>query len=179
MSYLKIVIIFVITIFFSGCSSYSANRYSLSIDNVNRLEELTDKKINLGEFTSSTPERTTIMCRGIGPIETPGRKTFEEFIKQSFKEELETANIFSNNAPIILTGNLDHIDFSSNSGVWYLSLSIKSSNGKSIMINENYNYDTSFFGEVACSNTAKALIPAVQNLIGKIINHQEFESLLN
>ena len=88
------------------------------------------------------------------------------------------ANIFSANANIILTGHLNKIDFSSTSGYWIISLTLKSSNGNSLTVKERYNYTTSFYGETACNQTAQAFMPAVQDLIGKIIHHPQFTRLI-
>jgi hypothetical protein len=37
---------------------------------------------------------------------------------------------------------------------------------------------SSYFGETACNQTAQALMPAVQDLIGKLVHAPEFASLL-
>ena len=174
----KIVLaIMVITV--SGCSTYAVNRYSVSTDNVISLRALNGAKINIGEFTSSEPSKTEIMCRGVGPIKTPDGQTFENFIKKALTDELKIAEIYSTSSPLTLSGNLDAIAFSSNSGNWELGLTVKSTNGASISVTENYSYTTSFFGETACNQTAQALVPAVQNLIGKVVRNQEFNSLVN
>jgi hypothetical protein len=118
------------------------------------------------------------MCRGVGPIKTPDGQTFENFIKKALVDELKIAEAYSNSATITLTGNLDAIDFSSNSGTWNLALTVNSSNGHSLSASENYSYTTSFYGETACNQTAQALMPAVQNLIGKVVQNNEFRKLI-
>ena len=45
-------------------------------------------------------------------------------------------------------------------------------------VSEDYEYKTSFYGETACNQTAQALMPAVQNLVGKVVRSQEFDSLV-
>ncbi len=118
------------------------------------------------------------MCRGVGPIKTPDGEPFADFVRKAFLDELKIANAYSAKAPISLTGNLDAIDFSSSSGSWNLALTVKSSNGKSLSISENYPFTTSFYGETACNQTAQALMPAVQNLVGKIVRSTEFIALV-
>jgi len=75
-------------------------------------------------------------------------------------------------------GRLNSIDFSSASGTWNLDLTVSSSNGRSLNVAENYSYTTSFYGETACNQTAQALMPAVQDLIGKVVHAPEFPALL-
>jgi hypothetical protein len=118
------------------------------------------------------------MCRGVGPIKTPDNETFAEFIRKALLDELRMANVFSVTAPVTLTGNLNSIDFSSMNGTWNLSLTVNSSNGKSMFVSESYPYTSSYSGETACNQTAQALMPAVQNLVGQIVRSTEFGSLI-
>ena len=163
----------------SGCSTYAASRYSVSTDNVVALRTLNGKTINVGAFSSSQPGQAEIMCRGVGPIKTPDGEPFCEYIKKALVDELRIANVFSTNAPVTLTGNLDQIDFSSNSGTWKIALTVKCSNGKFMTVSENYSYTSSFSGETACNQTAQALMPAVQNLVGKVVRSPDFAALIS
>ncbi len=172
------LLILILFLGLSGCSTYSASRYSISADNVTKLRAYSGTKFSVGEFTSSIPSKSEIMCRGVGPIKTPDGENFEQFVRKAFIDELQMAEVYFKDGAIILTGNLNSIDFSSNSGNWDISLSVTSSNGKSLDVSENYSYDTSFYGETACNQTAHALMPAVQNLISKLINHDSFASLI-
>jgi len=168
------LILLLLAALLSGCSTYAASRYSISADNVVALRTLTGKAVNLGAFTSSEPGKREIMCRGVGPIKTPDGEPFSEFIRKALLDELRIANAFSPNAPVTLTGNLDQIDYSSTTGSWALALTVKSSNGKSMAVAENYSYTTSWYGETACNQTAQALMPAVQNLVGKVVRSPDF-----
>jgi hypothetical protein len=163
----------------SGCSTYAASRYSVSTDNVVALRGLNGKTVNVGAFSSTEPGQSEIMCRGVGPIKTPDSEPFSEFIRKALIDELKIANVFSPTAPITLTGTLDKIDFSSNSGNWNLALTLKSSNGKSMSVAEDYSYTTSFYGETACNQTAHALMPAIQNLLGKIVRSPDFVAFVS
>jgi hypothetical protein len=163
----------------SGCSTYSAARYSSNADNVVALRSLNGKVVNIGAFSATKPGEKEIMCRGVGPIKSPDGEPFSDFIRKALVDELKLAGAFSTAAPVTLTGNLDAIDFSSASGSWTLALTVKSSNGKSTTASEQYAFTTSFYGETACNQTAQALMPAVQNLVGKIVRSSEFVSLLN
>lgn len=156
----------------AGCSTYSAARYSIAPDNVVALRSLNGKLVNVGAFSATTPGQKEISCRGVGPIKTPDGELFSEFVRKALLDELRIANAFAASAPVTLTGNLDSIDFSSNSGNWNLSLTVRSSNGKSITVAENYAYTSNFYGETACNQTAQAFMPAVQNLVGKVVRSQ-------
>jgi len=163
----------------SGCSTYAASRYSMSADNIVALRTLNGRTVNIGPFTCSQPGLSEIMCRRVGPIKTPDGEPFSEFIRKALVDELKIANVFSATSPVTLTGNLDQIDFSSNTGNWKLALTVKSSNGRSVAVTEDYSYTTSFYGETACNQTAQAFMPAVQNLVGKIVRSPEFVPLIS
>ena len=46
-------------------------------------------------------------------------------------------------------------------------------------VTESFAYTTSFTEETACNQTAQALMPAVQNLVGKVVRSQEFATLVS
>lgn len=174
----KFLLLLTITVLASGCSTYSANRYSISADNVEALRAINGQSVNVGEFSSAKPVEKEIMCRGVGPIKTPDGETFAEYVRKAFLDELKIAEVYSASAPVTITGNLNAIDFSSTSGTWNLSLTVNSSNGKSMSVSEEYSYTSSFYGETACNQTAQAFMPAVQNLVGKVVQSPEFEKLV-
>lgn len=175
----NLMVLALAAMFVSGCSTYAANRYSISTDNVMALRTLDGNTINVGQFGSSTPGQSQIMCRGVGPIKTPDGESFADYIRKALLDELRIANVYSESAPVTISGNLDAIDFSSSSGSWYIAVTLTSSNGRSMSIAETYNYTTSFYGETACNQTAQALMPAVQNLVGKIVRTPEFTALVS
>ena len=161
-----------------GCSTFAGHRYSISADNVIALRNLKGHKINVGTFSSSKPNLTVIVCRGFGPIKTPDGETFEYYIRKALIDELKMASIYSPNSRVTLRGHLNNIDFSSVSGGWDISLTIKSSNGKIVTVEEHYVFTSSYYGETACAQTAQALMPAVQDLLGKLVQSPLFLTLL-
>ena len=162
----------------AGCSTYAIDRYSISADNVTALRALGDIKINVGEFTSTKPNLREVNCRAVGPIKTPDGDTFAHFIQEAFTDELQIAELYSTTAPVTITGNLDHIGLSSMSGKWDLTLTVNSTNGQSVSVSDSYSYTTSFFGETACNQAAQSLMPAVQNVISKVITNPDFAGLV-
>ncbi|HKZ73589.1 MAG TPA: hypothetical protein VJ011_05955 [Steroidobacteraceae bacterium] len=162
----------------SGCSTYAVPRYTNSADNVTALRSLRGQEINVGTFSATKPGVNQISCRAVGPIKTPDGNSFEDFIRNALVAELKLAEVYSANAPVTLTGNVDQIDFSSASGNWDIRLTVTSSNGRSISVAEAYRFTSSFYGETACNQTAQAMMPAVQNVISKLVSHPEFGALV-
>lgn len=119
------------------------------------------------------------MCRGVGPIKTPDGETFAEYVRKAMLNELKLSNSYLASAPVTITGNLDAVDFSSGSGTWDLALTVRSSNARTMSASESYAYTTSFYGETACNQTAQAFMPAVQNLVGRIVRSAYFQTLVS
>jgi hypothetical protein len=168
-----------VVIVLGGCATYATPRYTVSADDVVSLRTFAGKPVSVGKFTSTKPGLKEIACRAVGPITTQDGEPFSAFIRRALTDELKIAGAYSANAPIVLTGNLNSVDFSSVAGKWNLSLTIKSSNGNSLTAAEHYSYATSYAGVTACNQTAQALVPAVQNLIGKIVRNPKFKTLLD
>ena len=79
-----------------------------------------------------------------------------------------------------LTGHIQRLDFTSGitDAAWDLALMLKSSNGKSLVATERYAFKASYGAEAACLNAAQALMPAIQNVVGKAIRDPAFSDLL-
>lgn len=174
----RIIIASIIAASLTGCSTFATNRYAVSVDNVQALKANKGKQVKVGTFTSFEPGLNVIVCRGAGPVKSPDGEPYAEYMRKALVDELKMSEIYSNEAPVTLTGQLNSLDFSSNSGNWNMSLTVNSTNGQSLTVNENYKYTTSFVGETACNQTALAFMPAVQDLIGKLVTNENFKTLI-
>jgi hypothetical protein len=165
---------------FSGCSTYAASRYSISADTVSTLRAFRGHTVKVGPFTAAKPGRTEITCRAVGPIKTPDGEAFEEFVRKALIDELTISEVYAPDAPVTLTGRLDEIDFSSGwtDAAWQIGLTVVSSTGKSVTVHETYEFKGNFVGEIACQQTAHALKPAVQDVVGKVVHHPDFPALV-
>ncbi|MFM0256070.1 hypothetical protein [Paraburkholderia sediminicola] len=162
----------------TACSTYSVSRYSVSADDVVALRSLPPNSVSVGAFTSPSGPVSEITCRAVGPIKTPDGETYADFVRKALISELKMAGAYSDTAPTQITGVLNKIDFSSNSGMWNLDLSLTSTNNRSLSVTEAYPFTSSFYGETACNQTAQALMPAVQDLIGKAVQNPGFPAML-
>lgn len=175
---MKSIFLIAAMVILSGCSTYATQRYSVSTDNVIALRQYKGQQVKVGTFTSFEPGLSSIMCRGVGPIKSPDGEPYSEYVRKALIDELKMAEVYSSASPVTLTGTLNGLDFSSNSGNWNVSLNVNSSNGESLTVTENYKYTSSFYGETACNQTAQALMPAVQDLISKLVTNPDFKTLL-
>jgi len=165
----------------SACSTFTPQRYNISADNNMALKAIGVSNINVGTF--SGPISFDKNCRAVGPISPPDNMSFEAYIQKALADELKVAGLFDEKTPkATLSGVIEQLSFSSSRGLtggeWDISLRINSSTGKSILISEHYEFESGFIADTACKQTAEAYLPAVQNIIGKLIKSPEFKSLV-
>ena len=128
-------------------------------------------EVNVGEFTEAS-EMESPTCNYKGPIETIDGENYAEFIRKAFVSELKFAGKYEASAPLTISGRLDRIENSTVTGTdWTITMTFWMSNGRSISLTEHYNYHGSVVGTVdsTCGASAAAFVPAVQNLIGKLV----------
>ena len=117
----------------------------------------------------------------MGPIQASDGMSIPQFVEKAFNDELKFANIYSDSG-ISLAGTLNKIQFSSTSGLtngwWDIGLTLTSSNGKAISVENRYEFKSGFDAITACNQTAQALGPAVQDLIKRTVTDPAFGQLL-
>lgn len=134
----------------------------------------------VGSFNMSS--NADLQCRAVGPIMLPDNHNLPSYIKKAFEDELKMAGIYNpNNPQVTLTGTVNKVSFSSMKGFfqgeWLLDITLQSSNGKSVSATEQYDFDSAYLGDRGCQKTAEALVPAVQNVLQKIVNAPNFKDL--
>jgi len=165
----------------TACSTYMPQRYNISADNNVALKAIGVGNINVGPFKGPTTFNSA--CRGAGPIAPPDSMSFEAYVQKALADELKVAGMFDEKMPkATLSGVVEQLSFSSARGLtggeWDIGLRLNSSNGKSVFVSEHYEFNSGFIADTACKQTAEAFLPAVQNIIGKLIKSPEFRSLL-
>lgn len=117
----------------------------------------------------------------MGPIQAADGMTIPQFVEKAFNDELKFAGLYSEDG-VKLSGSLNQIQFSSTSGLtngyWQMGMDLKSSSGKSLIVDNRYDFKSGFDAITACNQTAQALGPAVQDLIKKAVTHPEFVALI-
>lgn len=174
----KIVIMGIVTLLLSACSTMQPPRYAVSVDNIQKLKSYSGIKGEVVSFSQSTDFSSN--CRLMGPIEPADGLTIPQFISKAFNDEFKMAGIYSSEG-VKITGEVTKIEFSSTSGLingyWDIAIILKSSNGRNLYISNKYTFKSGFDAITACNATADALTPAVQDLIKVAVNHPEFGEL--
>lgn len=162
-----------------GCSTFVPPRYTISADNHTSLKAAGLHPVRLGDFAGYPGFKAN--CRTWGPIAPPDHQTFEATIRKALKDELEMASLYDEHAPVTLTGKVDHLAFSSKTGLlggtWDITLTLTSSNGRTLTTTEHYTFKSGFVADTACKQTAEAFNGALQDLIGQIAKSPDFKAL--
>ena len=166
----------------AGCETLSPATYSNYGDNTFSLRKLDGAKVRLA--TIADQSNFDSGCRLVGPIKTAGDRPVAEFIRDSFNDELKFAGLYSDaQDTTVLNATLRSANFSSLAGLtqghWTFSLQLANAeNGRILVANSNYDFDSGFVADVACRNVSNALTPAVQRLINKAVSDPEFGTLV-
>lgn len=163
----------------TGCA-IPVDRYTATADNQIKIKTF-QNKLNVDKFTA-TKTNYKVQCRLANNVEMTDGRSFEGYIQDAMIEELKMAGAYSKDSEILIKGHLNDTDVSS--GVtdahWTFDLTISNASGKSFSIHHKREYSASFMGGIACgSDMPKSFLPTVQELIGKIINHPDFDSLFS
>jgi hypothetical protein len=137
----------------------------------------------VGVGTFAGPTDFNANCRALGALQVADGLSHTQYIQKAFEDEFKVAGAFAPSSPrVTLTGKVERLEFSSTraltGGSWTIDLSLASSNGKSLRVNEYYEFSSGFAAPEACRNTADAFSRAIQNLVGKTVRNPEFASLI-
>ena len=175
------VLVFGSMALFTGCAN-KVPVYAISTNNVVNLQGLSkdNGKVNLNNFTDSGRDESKVMCRLATPVGTANGETFASYIENAFKKELLVAGMYDTKSNISISANIDNIYGSTTIGnaYWEFTVTVKSSNGTSYTVHTQYDYESSFSAMSACSEMQRSFVPAVQKLIGDIIQNPKFVDLL-
>ncbi len=158
-------------------------KYAPRSDIGDSLKQNMKGSVNVGAFKA--PAYFNSMCRIERLIYPPDyTMTFEGYIQNALVEELKTAGKFNDqNAKVLLSGAVEKLSFSTTAngltgGTWDIGLRVTSSNGKSAVVSEHYVFDASLMADLACQQATDAFLPAVQNLISKLVKSNDFKALV-
>jgi len=164
-----------------GCSTFETPRYVKSPGTAVLLMKSVVTGVGVGAFAG--PEDFDTQCRAAGPLRLPDGISHTEYIKKALEEELKAAGVFQSDKPrVILAGTVNRLEFSSARGLgggsWDIEITLSSSNGRSLRASESYVFESGFRGRKACNRTAEAFMPAVQNIIRKMLSSPGFKPLV-
>jgi hypothetical protein len=168
-----------------ACSSlliYMPPRYSISEDNAKAIKRFGGGNINVGPFTMAVKFDNDCGITA-GSLRMPDNLGYEGYIRQGLIDELKNAGMYDDVTPkITLSGTVEQLSVFSRRNIytstWKVGLRVDSSNGKSVTITEQYNFDAGPGSYADCQKIADAYMPLAQSILAKFINSPEFRSLI-
>ncbi|MBY0575948.1 MAG: hypothetical protein K2P67_05070 [Gallionellaceae bacterium] len=176
---MRTLIIVIFAVLLVGCAN-TTQRYGISTENNQILRGIeSPHQIKVGVFTSSGPNSATINCRSVRPLIVPS-SSYESYIREALIDELKLSGLYSDTASTELTMHFEKIDFSSAlTGNWVISAQFAVAGKSSFTITSNYGIpDVNFGPDLACSNTASAFVPAVQNFLKTLFLDPRFKEAI-
>lgn len=162
--------------------TYMPPHYSVSMDTTEELKRIGGSNINVGPF-KKTVKLDNDCGITAGSVVMPNKMGFEDYIRTGLIEELKAAGMFDDTSPkITLSGAIDQLSFFSRryiyTSTWNIGILFTSSNGKSVHLTDQYNFDVGEGSAADCQKIADSYMFATQKIIGKFIDSPEFQSLV-
>lgn len=176
---MRTLIIVIFAVLLVGCAN-TTQRYGISTENNQILRGIENPRpIKVGAFTTSGPNKATIDCRNMYPLTVPS-SSYEAYIREALVDELKLSGIYSDTANIELTMHFEQIDFSSAiTGNWVISAQFTIAGKPPFSVITNYGFtDVNWGPSLACSNTAAAFVPAVQNFLKTMFLDPRFKEAI-
>jgi hypothetical protein len=104
----------------------------------------------------------------------------QKYIEDALSVELEMGNMLDPKSQVKIGGYIEELYGSTTLGnaYWEFKVKVTSSNGKSFDVASRYDYESSFTAYSACSEMQRSYMPAVQQLVNKIVTDPGFKTLL-
>ena len=128
---LKFVALVAAVSLLGGCSTFHVAPYGATVSNVETIKSYNLKPVAVGKFQAVKPV-ASIPCRAAGPV--TAAPSFEGYIEKAFTDELRLAGIYDAASPLVLTGKLEKLDFSSgmSDGNWSFTVTLTNARNESL-----------------------------------------------
>lgn len=181
MKYVKLLALLAASFLILSCATISAPPPS-NLDSRSILLQFSSNrgpKISVGTITSTQADLRAIQCRGTGKISPPEGLTYAQYTEQLLIDQFTVAPGYDAQGPLKLEGNIDRIDFDSiNPGKWMIDMTFSAKGIDPFKVIAEYHFSTSLDPNAACPQVARALSPAMYDLLAKLVTHPSFKQLL-
>ncbi len=160
-----------------ACSTHIVPPYSIHHGNTAGLRTSKAPEIAMGRFDAFAGADLTPTCGG-GTMVTADGSSLSDYVRKAFVDELTMADKYNPKSTLVLGATITELAYSAADNHWDLALLVRSNNGKTLSVVEEYSFQTTHTGELACIQAANAFLLAVQELVGKVFTHEEFAELL-
>lgn len=163
---------------FAGCTIYkTVPHYTPDPANAETVRAHIEIPVNIGEFADAS-FRKELTCRSLAIVESPQDGwTYADAIRYALIDELTQAERFDPESPVTITALLNRIDFETEKASWIIRMTLASSNGKTMTIEETHEYSATGMGEAACIQAASNYMPLLTRFMKNLLASPEFAEL--
>ena len=161
----------------SGCETLQVDQYSASQQNIAAIRNAMIKAgidtLAVGEFTSAYPNPFESRCDFNSLVRIPHNIPPEKYIRNALINELKDTGVYSLDqieAGRVITAHLDRFLLDNDNGKWLIVITVSLNTGDVYTVTETYEFDV-----ITCERAASSLMPAIQDLIYKIVTHPAFQ----
>ena len=142
--------------------------YTVSSSNITAIRS-GERPLELGSFSGDT---TSVSCR-VQQISPEGGKTFAQYIRSAFNDELVIAANTSTKPRVPLSIKLTYIDVSCNAidSRWEIDLEVSVPGQDAFTVKTLRRFDYNFLGGVMLPRAYQAFVPTVQEAITNVLAH--------
>lgn len=178
---MKKIIIISIMLLMSACS-LPAPKYQPSASNSNILQDVTGKKISVGQFNESKTEVNHLSLRG-GRLVSPYNDSYSQYLASALEEELRLAGVLDGSSDIKVSGMLidNQLDISSFSiGTASITAKFSVSRQNKLVyeqtLSASHQWDSSFVGAIAIPAGQNNYPVVVQKLFTALFSDKRFQA---
>ncbi len=161
----------------AGCTIFkTVPRYTPDPENIQVTRATVEIPVNVGEFSDAS-FRKELTCRSLAIVEAPDNWHYADVIRYALIDELTQAGRYDPESPVTITALLNRIEFETDKGSWIIRMTLTSSTGKTMTIEEVHQYNGVNFGEAACSQATLNYMDVVEKFMKKLLASPEFSEL--
>ncbi len=165
------IFLILILLTIANCISITVPPYSLSKQNIIDAKKIKTKypnlKIKLGEFLETSTIK--IYCNGVNDIKA--NPDYANYIKEGLKDELEVAEVYDEEANIVLSGKINFLPGNFPNGKRKFIMDVSINNKKDYSVESDFNPAWIIFN--GCPYDKEKILPTIQTLISEILNHPD------
>jgi hypothetical protein len=149
--------------------------YTVSSTNISTIRSA-ERSIELGPFTG---DQASVSCR-LQPITPEGGRTFAQYIRAAFADELVIAGNTPSKPKVPLSARLINIDVSCNSfdSNWEIELEVTVADQAPFVIKTVRRFDYTFLGAAMLPRAYQAYVPAIQDTVANVLTHPSVRRVL-
>jgi hypothetical protein len=173
---MKKPLLLLLPLLLAACATHTVPPYSVLTTNSAGIRATKAPMIAVGRFETFSGVDLSPDC-GSGTLVTASGESLPEYLRRALIEELVVADKFDARSPILLTATITEMHAAPAEGQWHIGVVLRSPNGKSISVLDEFSYQPQG-ADTVCVQSANAFPMAVQRVLGKLLNHEEFPELL-